>query len=164
MASWGQKCGKFPPGHHSERLSFFHLRKLACTLTSVILLHFVQMKIRINSTDVSALLYWKLIGDYCQALPRPFNLCAAFTEWQRSEGTTGEPLDQPACSKQAARDLVQSHPSISKDGDSTTSLDKLCQLITLIVKKSFSVGFNGIFCNSACVLSLSFHWAPQSAL
>lgn len=31
-------------------------------------------------------------------------------------GTTGEQLDQPACSKQAAQDLVQSHPSISKDG------------------------------------------------
>lgn len=48
--------------------------------------------------------------------------------------------------------------------DSTTSLDSLCQLITLIVKESFSVGLNGICCNSVCVLFLSFHWAPQSAL
>lgn len=57
MVSWGQKCGKFPQMHHSERLSFFHLRNLAFMLTSVILLHFVQMRIRISSTDVSALAF-----------------------------------------------------------------------------------------------------------
>ena len=82
------------------------------------------------------------------------------TERLRLEGTSGGHLVQPLCSSRAthswlARTMSRQLLSISKDGDSTTSLGNLCQCsVTPVVTKCFPMFRGNLQCFGVCPLPL----------
>ena len=82
------------------------------------------------------------------------------TEWLWLEVTSGDDLVQPSCSSgatqsQLPRIVPRQLLEISKDGDSTASLGKLCQcLVTLTLKKCFLMFRGNLLCFSLCPLPL----------
>ncbi|XP_052646855.1 uncharacterized protein LOC128143559 [Harpia harpyja] len=79
------------------------------------------------------------------------------TEWLRLEGTSGSHLVQHPCSSlhQQPRTVSRQIVTVSKDGDSTTSLGNLCQsLVTLTLKKCFLMFRGNLLCFSLCPLPL----------
>ena len=79
------------------------------------------------------------------------------TEQQRLEDTSGSPLVQPPLLKAAfPRTMSRQLLSISKDGDSTTSLGNLSQgSATLTVTKRFWMFRGDLLCFSVCPLPLT---------
>lgn len=62
----------------------------------------------------------------------------SITEWLRLEAASGGHLVQLPCSSSAAHGQLLRHLNAFKEGESTTTLDSLCQCtINLIVKKVF---------------------------
>ena len=89
------------------------------------------------------------------------------TQRLRLEGNSGGHPVQPHCSSRATysqfpRTMTRQLLSISKDGDSTSSLGNLCQcLVTLIMKSCFLMS-EGSSCVSGGVnCFLSCYWEPR---